>query len=331
VLVSSQTVSWDLVAGQLPDATVAQQIKPLTVNSTGSCSLTLKYDIAGTLSGLLTCTGLTSPVTAAHIHCLATTTDLVNGDFPVAYDTGINDTQTSPYTFTNLLDVTNAGLLCSDKCYFNVHTRNNSGGEVRLNLVGFTGVCGTGKVFSGTGSIGTDLLTYGVAPAGQMPSWTIQTVYGATGGCSAWVSYTTGAPGSLTVAGSCKTLTGTKITGVYVHYNGTALTDINFIPTGTIGSTVPYSYTKSWTDAQRDELCNTKGETVDTKKFSVVIETDTSPLGEATGVLTLTTACPSVTAPPTVPPTTPAAPNSGFTYSVTILLLVFSTLTSFFW
>jgi len=334
VLVNSQTVNWDLIAGQIPDATVAQQIKPLSVNSTGSCSLTLKYDItAGTLSGVLTCTGLTSPVTAAHIHCDTTSAltaiDLVNGDFGVLYDTGITENGTSPYTFTNPLTAANAGFLCSDRCYFNVHTKNNSGGEVRTNLVGFNGVCGTGKIFSGAGSIGTDLTTYGSALSGQMPSWTVQAVFGAAGTCSAFVSYTTGAPGTLTVAGWCKTLTGTKISGVNVQYNATS-TDTNFLPTGiSIGSTVPFSYTKSWTDTDRDSICSTKGATLDSNKYSVAIETNTAPNGEANGPISFTS-CPALVNPPTVPPTTPA-PSSGFTYSVTILLLVFSTLTSFFW
>jgi len=74
--------------------------------------------------------GLSGPATAAHIHCGAA----AGANSGVAVALGTGPTAASPMTGTG--DMTDAQLadLKAGKCYVNVHTDANKGGEVRGQL-----------------------------------------------------------------------------------------------------------------------------------------------------------------------------------------------------
>jgi len=320
-------MSWDFTG----DATVDQAVPPPTVASTGKCVVNLKYDsTAATLSGSFMCTGLTSNITASHVHGLDVATDtLVAGTGgPLFVLTGAADpTQTVTFSAIAAADIS---PICNDRTYVNIHTISNGGGEVRLNLAGFASICATGKPLLPQNY--GDLTPLGdVPPAGQLPSWTLYvSLTSGSGTCYTFLTYETGTPGSLNIAGECLGLsTGGKITSISLSQNYTTPVNLDFVKGSSIPSNgVPFSYTYVLTDTTvLTQLCGTKGVAAGSR-YTIEALTDQGEF--VYGEVTFNTACPAATASPTAPPT--ATPTmAGFTNSFTALLFVFLTLISFIW
>jgi len=322
-------MSWDIGTNSV--ATVDQAVPALAVASTGKCVVNLKYNSTAppTLSGSFTCTGLTGNITASHVHILDAGVTLVAGTgVPLFVLTGAAD-PTQPVTFTDIPAADISGI-CTDRTYVNIHTKDNPGGEVRLNLAGFAPICATGKPLLPQNY--GDLTPLGdVPPAGQLPSWTLYvSLTSGSGTCYTFLTYETGTPGSLNIAGECLGLsTGGKITSISLSQNYTTPVNLDFVKGASIPSNgVPFSYTYVLTDTTvLTQLCGTKGVAAGSR-YTIEALTDQGEF--VYGEVTFNTACPAATASPTAPPT--ATPTmAGFTNSFTALLFVFLTLISFIW
>ncbi|MGC2415665.1 MAG: CHRD domain-containing protein, partial [Stellaceae bacterium] len=75
--------------------------------------------------------GLSGPAGAAHIHCGA----LPGANAGVAIPLGTGPTAASPIQGSGLMTPAQLADLAAGKCYVNVHTAANKGGEVRGQLV----------------------------------------------------------------------------------------------------------------------------------------------------------------------------------------------------
>jgi len=117
--------------------------------SAGSCSGTISYDSTdSTISGSLSCTGLSSGTTftAAHIH--TTSSDYNCGSSGPVLWSILPSGGTGPTTFSKIAfdsTVGNIDDICYGYTYINVHTTAFGGGEVRINLVDAYGSCKTGQ------------------------------------------------------------------------------------------------------------------------------------------------------------------------------------------
>jgi hypothetical protein len=102
------------------------EVPPVTGSGAGTATVTLDpatkmitYDV--------TYTGLSGPAAAAHIHCGAAAG--ANAGVAVAFPSAA-----SPITGTATLTDAQMADLEAGKCYVNVHTAANKGGEVRAQL-----------------------------------------------------------------------------------------------------------------------------------------------------------------------------------------------------
>jgi hypothetical protein len=106
--------------------TTGAEVPPVTGGGAGSASV--NYDAATKqITYSVTYTGLSGPATAAHIHCGAAAG--ANSGVAVKFDKAA-----SPITGSATLTDAQAADLTSGKCYVNVHTDANKGGELRAQL-----------------------------------------------------------------------------------------------------------------------------------------------------------------------------------------------------
>lgn len=102
------------------------EVPPVTTKGAGSG--TVSFDPATKkVTYNVTYTGLSGPATAAHIHCGAAAG--ANAGVAVKFDN-----PASPITGSATLTDPQVADLTSGKCYFNVHTEANKGGEIRGQL-----------------------------------------------------------------------------------------------------------------------------------------------------------------------------------------------------
>ena len=104
----------------------AAEVPPVTGTGTGSASVS--YDTATKqVTYNVTYSGLSGPAAAAHIHCGAAAGANAGVAVPFA-------SPASPITGSATLTDAQAADLTAGKCYVNIHTAANKGGELRAQL-----------------------------------------------------------------------------------------------------------------------------------------------------------------------------------------------------
>jgi len=104
----------------------AAEVPPVT--SKGAGTAVVNFDTATKqITYNITYTGLTEAATAAHIHCGAAAG--ANAGVAVKFDN-----PASPITGSATLTDAQVADLEAGKCYVNVHTATNKGGEIRAQL-----------------------------------------------------------------------------------------------------------------------------------------------------------------------------------------------------
>jgi hypothetical protein len=104
----------------------AAEVPPVTSAGTGTATVT--FDPATKMvTYSVTYSGLSGPAAAAHIHCGAAAG--ANSGVAVAFPS-----PASPISGSATLTDAQAADLEAGKCYVNVHTADNKGGEVRAQL-----------------------------------------------------------------------------------------------------------------------------------------------------------------------------------------------------
>jgi hypothetical protein len=105
----------------------AAEVPPVPGSGAGTASV--NFDPATKMvTYSVTYTGLSGPAAAAHIHCGAAAG--ANSGVAVAFPSAA-----SPITGSATLTDAQAADLEAGKCYVNVHTATNKGGEVRAQLM----------------------------------------------------------------------------------------------------------------------------------------------------------------------------------------------------
>jgi hypothetical protein len=199
----------------------ATQTPYVTSSSTGSCTVTVKWDTASmTLSGDISCTGLSSNVTGVHFHDCTKDYSIMNSDCNLLAGVSISvptDPSMFPYLYSVILpDLLAMDSICNDQTYVNIHTKNYAGGEVRANVVSMRSVCNipTYKADGSITSYGTDP-TSGVLVQDFCGTFTSYAASG-PGVCIAQVCWDSAAD-TLTVSGICSDLP-SDISEIYATY-----------------------------------------------------------------------------------------------------------------
>jgi hypothetical protein len=132
----------------------ASEVPPVSVPAANAtASLTF---VGSRLFYSITCSGLSSAPTAAHIHGPADPTIGAGVLVPITTPTGTNGTVSGSLTLTPQ----NLAYLLAGQTYLNIHTINNPGGEIRgqiwpiqfrVNMLGFAEVPATTSPGSGSG------------------------------------------------------------------------------------------------------------------------------------------------------------------------------------
>jgi hypothetical protein len=102
------------------------EVPPVTSKGSGAASVNLDT-ATKQITYNVTYTGLTEPAAAAHIHCGAAAGANAGVAVPFA-------NTASPITGTATLTDAQMADLEAGKCYVNVHTATNKGGEIRAQL-----------------------------------------------------------------------------------------------------------------------------------------------------------------------------------------------------
>jgi hypothetical protein len=129
VLATALTWSYSQAAVETFHAALngASEVPPTTTAGTGTASV--NFDpVTKEITYNVTYSGLSGPAAAAHIHCGA----------PAGANSGVAypfPSPASPITGTGKLTDAQAADLESGKCYINVHTAANKGGEIRGQLM----------------------------------------------------------------------------------------------------------------------------------------------------------------------------------------------------
>jgi hypothetical protein len=105
----------------------AAEVPPVTSKGTGSAVVTVD-PATKAISWTVTYSGLSGPATAAHIHCGAAAG--ANAGVAVKFDN-----PASPITGAGSLTDAQLADMQAGKCYVNVHTDANKGGEIRAQLL----------------------------------------------------------------------------------------------------------------------------------------------------------------------------------------------------
>ena len=104
----------------------ASEVPPTTGSGSGTATVTLDT-ATKQVTYNVTYSGLSGPAAAAHIHCGAAAG--ANSGVAVAFPSA-----TSPISGTGTMTDAQIADLEAGKCYVNVHTAANKGGEVRAQL-----------------------------------------------------------------------------------------------------------------------------------------------------------------------------------------------------
>ena len=107
----------------------AQEVPPTTSKGTGTAAINVDA-ATKQVSFRVDYSGLGGPATSAHIHCGA----LAGANAGVAVPLGSGPTAASPMVGTATMTDAQMADLTAGKCYVNVHTDANKGGEIRGQL-----------------------------------------------------------------------------------------------------------------------------------------------------------------------------------------------------
>jgi Cu/Zn superoxide dismutase len=130
IAVAAVTLSWSY--GQAATETFhgtlsnAAEVPPTTGSGSGTATVTLDT-ATKTVTYNVTYSGLSGPAAAAHIHCGAAAG--ANSGVAVAFPSAA-----SPISGSGTMTDAQIADLEAGKCYVNVHTAANKGGEVRAQL-----------------------------------------------------------------------------------------------------------------------------------------------------------------------------------------------------
>jgi hypothetical protein len=128
--VLATALSWSQVQAAMETFTGslngASEVPPVTTGGTGTASVTLDT-ATKMITYNVTYTGTSGPAAAAHIHCGAAAG--ANAGVAVPFPS-----TASPITGTATLTDAQIADLEAGKCYVNVHTAANKGGEIRAQL-----------------------------------------------------------------------------------------------------------------------------------------------------------------------------------------------------
>lgn len=105
----------------------AAEVPPVAGNGSGSAAVNVDT-ATKKLSWTVTYAGLSGPAAAAHIHCGAAAG--ANGGVAVNLGTNL----ASPISGSGEMTDAQLADLAAGKCYVNIHTAANKGGEVRAQL-----------------------------------------------------------------------------------------------------------------------------------------------------------------------------------------------------
>jgi len=286
-------------------------------SSTGSCVFAFTYHSNdSTISGTLTCTGLSSGTSflSAHIHD--------STHFDVCGNTG-NILYTLGPTFTNAALDTTVGFkedLCYGYTYVNVHTTSFPAGEVRINLVDLYPNCKTGKSVDQRSTTGPETFPSPPTPSdGETPGFSNSFTCGTTPSCSLSVAYEY--YDYLYVGGSCTGLTGNISTVIATSQDPDASTYILYSYASSVYDPCPSNnhfatrYSMFLSDAKT--LC----EPASGNPWSLTIKTTTA-------TEQVTCSFPKSFCPPVAGSPPPGNNNSANVFSVTILFTLFFSLIS---
>ena len=132
-LVAAAAVAWPVAHAAVTTykATLGAGAEVPPVASKGIGTAAVNVDAATKqLSWRVTYSGLTGPAVAAHIHCGAA----AGGNAGVAVPLGAAPSLASPITGSGTMTDAQLADLQAGKCYVNIHTAANKGGEVRGQL-----------------------------------------------------------------------------------------------------------------------------------------------------------------------------------------------------
>jgi hypothetical protein len=131
IALATTTLAWGY--GQAANETyhgtlsAAAEVPPVTSSGTGTASVTLD-PASKQISYNVTYSGLSGPAAAAHIHCGAAAG--ANAGVAVPFPKA-----DSPITGSATLTDAQMADLQGGKCYVNIHTAANKGGEIRAQLM----------------------------------------------------------------------------------------------------------------------------------------------------------------------------------------------------
>ena len=108
----------------------SSEVPPVQTTATGSAAVTLDT-ATKQASWRVEYSGLSSPATAAHIHCGAAAGANAGVAVPLGPATGL----ASQITGSGAMTDAQIADLTAGKCYVNIHTDKNKGGEVRAQLM----------------------------------------------------------------------------------------------------------------------------------------------------------------------------------------------------
>jgi len=108
----------------------AAEVPPVTLAGKGTAQINVD-SATKTISWRVDYTGLSGPAAAAHIHCGAA----AGANAGVAVPLGAGPTAASPISGSGTMTDAQLADLTAGKCYVNVHTAANKGGELRGQLV----------------------------------------------------------------------------------------------------------------------------------------------------------------------------------------------------
>jgi len=308
---------YDLVASYT--ATGAEIPNGLGGGPNAKCVVTFSYTAATTtISGTLSCTGLSSAITQAHIH--------TTGDKEVCGNSAgvlVTLSAAGETTFTNLA-LTSLDSVCEGYTYINVHTTNFPNGEVRANLVDMFPTCATGQNSTQRAIAMATIFPDQLANSG-VPGFVNSITCGTTPSCTVQLSYDSQYD-ELYINGVCSGITGNVTTIIATNQDTTGSTTQTFLDTGgnTGYNACPpgnrYGGYVQLTSGDIDTLCTP----TTSKPWTLDFATDanenvqcTFPVGFCPGVLTSPVGAPGST------PNPPPPKSSGYTFSVTILFTLF--------
>jgi len=105
------------------------EVPPVTTAGKGTAAINLDT-ATKQLSWRVEYSGMSGPATAAHIHCGAA----AGANSGVAVALGAGPTAASPMQGSGAMTDAQIANLAAGKCYVNVHTAKNKGGELRGQL-----------------------------------------------------------------------------------------------------------------------------------------------------------------------------------------------------